>query len=78
MRTELPRGERGHPGPRRRTLRRLSPSGMQGIVIGGFAGTAVAVLIGTVVGMVLGVVAGEWLERTCSSASASGAEFRSA
>ena len=47
---------------------------MQGIVIGGFAGTAVAGPVGTVIGMVLGVIAGELLERQFPSNAQNGTE----
>ena len=55
-------------------LRRLSQSGMTGIIIGGFAGGAVGDSVGTVVGMVVGVAAGEALERHFWSAGDKGAE----
>ncbi len=55
-------------------LRRLSQSGMTGIIIGGFAGGAVGGPIGTVVGIVVGVAAGEALERHFWSAGDKGAE----
>ena len=54
-------------------LRRLSFSGMIGIIIGGFAGTALGGPIGTVIDMVVGVAAGESLERPFPSADEKGA-----
>ena len=55
-------------------LRRLSQSGMTGIIIGGFAGGAIGGPVGTVIGIVLGVAAGEALERHFWTANDKGAE----
>ncbi len=55
-------------------LRRLSQSGMTGIIIGGIAGAVLGGLLGTVIGMVAGVAAGEALERHFWSAGDKGAE----
>jgi hypothetical protein len=46
-----------------RKIRRLSPSGTSGVIIGGLGGGALAGPAGALVGMVAGGIAGEALER---------------
>ena len=60
-------------GEARVKVRRFSPSGMSGIILGGATGAVIGGPVGAAVGMVVGGVAGEALEHYLPSASENGA-----